>query len=55
MLYYTVVQDAVRGGVKVDSPLVDTSDYASRGGRWVNVFRTFAPGPAPKSQAGAAK
>ena len=47
VLYYTVSQDAVCGGAKVESPLANTSVYARRDGRWVNVFRTFAPVSGP--------
>ncbi len=52
VLYYRLTQDAVCGGTTVDSPLVNTSVYARRGGRWVNVFRTFAPGAAPAAPSG---
>jgi hypothetical protein len=44
VLYYRLVQDADCGGAKAPSPSFNTSVYARRGGRWVNVFRTFAPG-----------
>ena len=47
VLYYRLEQDAVCGGGSAPTPVANTSVYALRRGRWVNVFRTFSPVPPP--------